>query len=107
MASLDLERTGRYNTNMRSIHLDPPPRPSQIADRYIRPPFSTVEQGIFQIEADGPEGRSTDRLREELEWLLSQRRSLLAMSARWLAELDRRALDGPAGSGGIMHRRTP
>jgi hypothetical protein len=52
-------------------------------------PFSTIEQGIALIDSTGPESRSSRRLRREVEWLVAQQRALEALSARWLAEIDR------------------
>jgi hypothetical protein len=57
---------------------------------YLQPPFSSVEQGLFLIDARGPEELATDRLRDDLKWLTRQQRALEAISARWLAELDQR-----------------
>jgi hypothetical protein len=52
-------------------------------------PFSNVEQGIAFIGSPGPEGRSSRRLRREVEWFVAQQRALEALSACWLAEIDR------------------
>lgn len=74
------------------VKLISPPGP----DAYCHPPFASVESGLAQIEAEGPEGLSADLLRDDLEWLARVQRSVEAMSAHWLAELDRREEEAPA-----------
>jgi hypothetical protein len=59
-------------------------------ETYLRPPFSSVEQGLSLIDARGPENLATDTLRDDLTWLVRQQRALEAITARWLAELDQR-----------------
>ena len=87
-----------YNTYMRSASLKElvksisPPGPSA----YSHPPFSSVEMGLAQIEAEGPDQLSADSLRDDLEWLSRVQRSVEAMCAIWLAELDRREREAPA-----------
>src|SRR5215472_16008701 len=63
---------------------------SQGANAYDAPPFSTVTENLSLIDKGGPEQLSTDSLHSDLEWFASVQRSLDALSARWLAELDRR-----------------
>src|SRR5215469_3797561 len=63
---------------------------SQAPDAYDAPPFSTVTQNLSLIDTGGPEQLSTDSLHSDLEWFASVQRALDALSARWLAELDRR-----------------
>src|SRR5215831_17326939 len=62
---------------------------------YLQPPFAPVERGLFLIDARGLEELTTDRLRDDLKWLVRQQRSLEAISARWLAELDGRREPSP------------
>ena len=75
----------------------------QRLDAYRVPPFSSVEQGIAAIEADGPQRLATDALREDLRWFIHVQRALEAVAARWLAELDRRQpaapLEDPSSAG--------
>lgn len=72
-----------YNTYMRSTSLKElvrsisPPGPSA----YSHPPFSSVEMGLAQIEAEGPDQLSADSLRDDLEWLSRVQRSVEAMCA--------------------------
>ncbi|HKF78843.1 MAG TPA: hypothetical protein VKF59_22065 [Candidatus Dormibacteraeota bacterium] len=79
---------------------------SQASDAYLQPPFPTVEQGLSLIDEGEPEQLSTDCLHSDLEWFASVQRSLDALSARWLAELDHRQREdddptrpSPASSG--------
>src|SRR5215469_10996180 len=69
---------------------------------YLQPPFSSVEQGLFLIDARGPEHLATGTLRDDLRWLVRQQRALEAITARWLAELDQRR--DRAGHPGSPHR---
>ena len=62
---------------------------------YDQPPFSSVEEGLAAIEADGPERLASDALRDDLRWFTSIQRALEAIAARWLAELDRRERAAP------------
>src|SRR5215471_13071679 len=57
---------------------------------YVPPSFASVEEGLAIIDRGGPENLTSDTLREDLKWFTIQQRALEAMSARWLAELDRR-----------------
>ena len=59
------------------------------------PPFSTIRQGLADLADAGPEHLSKDSLREDLRWLAEVQRSVEALSARWLAELDRRTQEQP------------
>ena len=59
------------------------------------PPFSTIRQGLADLADEGPEHLSKDSLREDLRWLAEAQRSVEALSARWLAELDRRTQEQP------------
>ena len=61
-----------------------------VPDEHRRPPFSSVEAGIDEIDAAGPAGLTSERIRDDLRWLATRQRALEAMQARWLAELDRR-----------------
>src|SRR5262245_10554585 len=78
---------------MRSLADDP--LPSTTGSASSRPPFSTVEDCLDQIHADGPEQLSSDSLRQPILWFVTQQRTLEAISARWLAELDRREQQAP------------
>src|SRR5215470_1646614 len=60
------------------------------AGGYVPPSFASVEEGLAVIDRGGPENLNSDTLREDLKWFTIQQRALEAMSARWLAELDRR-----------------
>ena len=78
---------------------DPPPWLTSIApEEHRQPPFSSVADGIAEIDAGGPAGLSTERLRGDLYWMAKQQRALEAMQARWLAELDKRDSDPLDGS---------
>src|SRR5215472_7291188 len=57
---------------------------------YVPPSFAGVEEGLAVIDRGGPEKLTSDTLREDLKWFTIQQRTLEAMSARWLGELDRR-----------------
>ena len=57
---------------------------------YLRPPFSSVEQGLSLVDARDPERLASDELRDDLKWLVKQQRAIEAITARHLAELDRR-----------------
>ena len=59
------------------------------SETFANHPFSTVEQGLYEVDADAPEHPSPACLRAEIEWLLSIQRSVEAMAARRLARLDR------------------
>ncbi|HYW27870.1 MAG TPA: DUF222 domain-containing protein [Terriglobales bacterium] len=63
---------------------------SPVPDEHRRPPFSSVQDGIDEIDAAGPAELASDRIRDDLRWFALRRRALEAMEARWLAELDRR-----------------
>ena len=72
---------------MRLLAADPPPsKPAA----HGRPPFSHVTRGLAAIDQGGPAQLSGAALRDDLRWFATQQRALEAMSARWLAELDRR-----------------
>ncbi|HYW28120.1 MAG TPA: DUF222 domain-containing protein, partial [Terriglobales bacterium] len=64
-------------------------------ETHARPPFSNVSRGLARIDEGGPEQRSAAGLRDDLRWFATQQRALEAMSARWLAELDRREQTAP------------
>ena len=70
---------------------------------YDRPPFSSVEQGLAAVEADGPERLASDALRDDLRWFTSIQRALEAIAAHWLAEHPHR----PPAPGAAPHRRRP
>src|SRR5262249_16580282 len=57
---------------------------------YVPHSFASVEEGLAAIDRGGPENLTSDTLREDLKWFTIQQRTLEAMSARWLGELDRR-----------------
>src|SRR5262245_2555332 len=57
---------------------------------YVPPSFASVEEGLAVIDRGSPESLTSDTLREDLKWFTIQQRTLEAMSARWLGELDRR-----------------
>src|SRR5499427_5434138 len=57
---------------------------------YVPPSFASVEEGLAVIDGGGPENLTSDTLREDLKWFTIQQRTLEAMSARWLGELNRR-----------------
>src|SRR5262245_4473307 len=82
---------------MRSLAGDAftPALPATTSSASSRPPFSTVEDCLDRIHADGPELLSTDSLRQDIQWFAAQQRALEAISARWLAELDRRERQAP------------
>jgi hypothetical protein len=71
------------------------PLPLRVPEGHERPPFSDVSQGLAGIDDGGPEQLSSSALRDDLRWFAMQQRALEAMSARWLAELDRREQQGP------------
>src|SRR5262245_24406670 len=58
-------------------------------------PFPAVVEALAAIVETGPGRLATDALRHDLRWFATQQRALEAMSARWLAELDRRERDAP------------
>src|SRR5262245_59662857 len=62
---------------------------------YVPPSFASVEEGLAVIDRGGPEKLTSDTLREDLKWFTIQQRTLEAMSARWLGELDRREQQAP------------
>ncbi|HKA09890.1 MAG TPA: DUF222 domain-containing protein [Candidatus Dormibacteraeota bacterium] len=62
---------------------------------YVPPSFASVEEGLAVIDRGGPENLTTNTLREDLKWFTIQQRTLEAMSARWLGELDRREQQAP------------
>src|SRR5215475_8367666 len=62
---------------------------------YVPPSFASVEEGLAVIDRGGPESLTSDTLREDLKWFTIQQRTLEAMSARWLGELDRREQQAP------------
>src|SRR5262245_45148309 len=82
---------------MRSLADDQPSAslPATTRNASSRPPFSTVEDCLDRIDADGPQQLSTDSLRHDILWFATQHRALEAISARWLAELDRRERQAP------------
>ena len=57
---------------------------------YAEPPFSTVSGGLSQIAESDPAELSADAIRDDIRWFAAQIGALEALSARWLAELDRR-----------------
>jgi len=57
---------------------------------YAEPPFSTVSGGLSQIAESDPAELSADAIRDDIRWFAVQIGALEALSARWLAELDRR-----------------
>ncbi len=59
------------------------------------PVFAGVEEGLALIEQGGPEQLPSDSIRADLKWFAILQRALEAMSARWLAELDRREQQAP------------
>src|SRR5215472_12306611 len=63
---------------------------------YVPHSFASVEEGLAAIDRGGPENLTSDSLREDLKWFTIQQRTLEAMSARWLGELDRREQQAPA-----------
>ena len=72
------------------------PLPVHVPEAHERPPFSDVSRGLAEIDSGTPEQLSSKALREDLRWFATQQRALEAMSARWLAELDRRERQAPA-----------
>src|SRR5215467_9937416 len=52
--------------------------------------YSSLARALAAIDQAGPEQVATGALRHDLRWFATQQRALEAMSARWLAELDRR-----------------
>jgi hypothetical protein len=72
-----------------------PSLPTSTSCASSRPPFSTVEQCLDRIDADGPGQLSTDSLCQDILWFATQQRALEAIGARWLAELDRRLQQAP------------
>jgi len=55
--------------------------------------YSSLARALGAIDQTGPEQLATGALRHDLRWFATQQRALEAMSARWLAELDRRERD--------------
>jgi hypothetical protein len=53
-------------------------------------PFTDVENGLSAIERRNRRELPTDTLREDIRWLAKMQRSLEAISASWIAELDDR-----------------
>lgn len=68
-----------------------PPGP----DAYCHPPFINAHSALDQIDFDGPKGLCKNVLRDDLAWLSRLLRGVEAVSARWLAELDRQEHEGP------------
>ena len=68
-----------------------PPEP----DAHCCPPFSNVMVAMDQINLNGPDQLSADSLRGDIAWLSGVQRAADAMSARWLAALDRREREAP------------
>ena len=56
-------------------------------------PFTAVDEALATIEASGCELRSNEVMRSDLRWFASLQRAAEALSARWLAELERREPD--------------
>ena len=84
---------------MRSPAADPPS-----TNATPRPPLATVEECLGRIDAEGPRQLATDALRDDIRWFAIQQRALEAMSARWLAELDRREREaGPDPVNSCVH----
>src|SRR5258708_24464869 len=100
---MDGRRVQRYDTNVSSVGLDEHDEPDPLdplaciplAGGCDGPPFSTIRQGLADLADEGPEHLSKDSLREDLRWLAEAQRSVEALSARWLAELDRRTQEQP------------
>jgi Domain of unknown function (DUF222) len=65
------------------------------SEAHERPPFSDVARGLADIDGSGPDQLSSAALRDDLRWFAMQQRALEAMSARWLAALDRREHQAP------------
>src|SRR5215470_4264190 len=90
-----------YYTNMRlMVPADPYASfySQSAVDPYVPPSFASVEEGLAVIHQGGPETLTSKALREDLKWFATQQRCLEAMSARWLAELDRREQLASEGS---------
>jgi len=68
-----------------------PPGP----DAYCCPPFINAHSALDQLDFDGPKGLCKNILRDDLAWLSRLLRGVEAVSARWLAELDRQEHEGP------------
>jgi Domain of unknown function (DUF222) len=70
-----------------------------VPEAHRRPPFSDVAAGLGRLEEAGPDQLSANAVRDDLRWFQTQVRKLEALSARWLAELDRREQrdGGPQG----------
>jgi hypothetical protein len=66
------------------------PLPFKASEAHERPPFSDVARGLADIDGSGPDQLSSAALRDDLRWFAMQQRALEALSARWLAEADRR-----------------
>ena len=66
------------------------PLPFTAPEARARPHFTDVTRSLVAIDSRGPRGLPSDALREDLKWFAAQQRALEAMSAAWLAELDRR-----------------
>src|SRR5215813_10123125 len=89
---VDRAATKWYYTNMR-LMAAPKTAPALSygsTGGYVPPSFASVEEGLAVIDRGGPENLTSDTLREDLKWFTIQQRTLEAMSARWLGELDRR-----------------
>jgi hypothetical protein len=66
------------------------PLPFRVPEAPKGPAFSDVARGIADIDGGGPEQLSSSALRDDVKWFAMQQRALEALSARWVAELDRR-----------------
>src|SRR5262249_31640358 len=94
---VDRAATKWYYTNMR-LMAAPKTAPALSygsTGGYVPPSFASVEEGLAVIDRGGPENLTSDTLREDLKWFTIQQRTLEAMSARWLGELDRREQQVP------------
>src|SRR5262247_452098 len=86
-----------YYTNMRlmAAEMNAPTLSYEGSGGYVPHSFASVEEGLAAIDRGGPENLTSDSLREDLKWFTIQQRTLEAMSARWLGELDRREQQAP------------
>src|SRR5215469_5446542 len=81
---------------MRSVQaLQPIDFPRVLPDACTPATHASVEEGLALIDRGGPEVLSIESLQEDLRWFTAQQRFLEAMSARWLADLDRRHQQAP------------
>jgi Domain of unknown function (DUF222) len=64
--------------------------PYKPPEAHALPPYADVTGGLAALDESGPAQLTPAALRDDLKWFAGQQRALEAMSARWLAELDRR-----------------